>query len=214
VLGKRAILIGLAVVIATAIAGQIVFSSKLTGEMVSAQLSLDPYASVFVSPVDSNEGRAYSISWRSCTLNPDFDHRYCIFAGGLLPKSAVTVQPNGSLTLDLDVSMMSSTFFLGGENCTTGTCVPFTPPSVPLKGSFTVYRGAGSSFNESSGNNRTETIPAPGFLFSQSFSGHRTQYSANFTGLVGFMTVTPPPTGSNANLTIMKGQQTFMTVYP
>ena len=120
-----------------------------------------------------------------------------------------------SLGLDVDVSKLSVIFFLGGEDCTTGTCVPFTPPSVPLQGSFAIHRGPGSRLDQSNVSSRTEDIPPfGGFTFLSSFSGNRTTYSANFAGTIGLLTVTPPPVGSNATLTIMKGQQTSQLVYP
>jgi hypothetical protein len=211
----RRIAIGVPLLIIAGIAGQAVFSSKTTGDMVAAHWDSGPVGIVDVTPADTPDGRAYFVFWRGCTLNPDFEHRYCMFAGGLAPRSAVKTQQVDTLGLKLDISMLSVVFATGGEDCRSGTCIPFFPPSVPLDGTFTIHRGPGSYSEQSNGSTRRDDIlPFGGITASQAFSGSRARYSANFAGTVGPVMVTPGPIGSNASLTIMKGQQSFQTVYP
>ena len=216
---RKTITLGVPLLVASGVVAQVMSSFKVTGDMVSASYNqFDPTtsaASVNVSPADTADARAYFVNWSSCLFIPDPAHRLCVFAAGLAPRSSIKPQQVDSIGLDVDVSKLSVIFFVGGEDCTTGICVPFTPPSVPLKGSFTVHRGPGSHLEQSNGSRRTEDIlPFGGITFLSSFSGSRTTYSANFAGTVGMLTVTPAPAGSNATLTIMKGQQTSQTVYP
>jgi len=214
-LSARRIAIGVPLLIIAGIAGQVVFSSKTTGDMVAAHWDSGPVGIVDVIPADTPEGRAYSVFWRGCTLHPDFEHRYCTFAGGLAPRSAIKTQQIDRLGLNLDISMLSVIFTTGGEDCRSGSCIPFVPPSVPLNGTFTIYRGPGSYSEQSNGSTRRdEILPFGGITVSQGFSGSRARYSANFAGVVGPVIVTPGPIGANASLTIMKGQQSFQTVYP
>ena len=209
------IAIGLPLLVISGIAAQAVFNSKTTGEMVSAHWDLGQVGNLDVIPADNPDAKAYSVFWRGCTLHPDFDHRYCVSAGGLAPRSAVKTQRVDTLGVALDTSMLSVVFFTGGEDCRSGTCTAFVPPSVPLDGTFTIYAGPGSYVEQSSGNTRRDDIlPFGGITASQAFSGARARYSANFMGVVGPLTVVPAPNGSNATLTIMKGQQSFQTVYP
>lgn len=211
----RRIAIGVPLLVMSGIAAQLIFSSKTTGDMVVAHWDSGASGLVDVIPVDTPDGRAYSVFWRGCTLNPDFEHRFCTFAGGLVPRSAVKAQQVDRLHLDLDLSMLSVVFSTGGEDCRSGVCIPFVPASVPLNGTFTIYGGPGSFTEQSNGSIRREDIlPFGGITASQDFSGMRARSSANFAGVVGPVTVTPPPIGFNAFLTVMKGQQTFQTVYP
>lgn len=211
----RRIAIGLPLLVIAGIAGQVMFSSKITGDMVAAHWDSGPVGIVDVTPADTPDGRAYSVFWQGCTLNPDFEHRFCMFAGGLAPRSAVKTQQVDTLGLNLDVSMLSVVFSTGGEDCRSGTCIAFVPLSVPLNGTFTVYRGPGSYSEQSNGSTRRDDIlPFGGVVTSQTFSGMRARYSATFAGIVGPVMVTPGPIGSNALLAIMKGQQSFQTVYP
>ena len=189
----RRLAIGVPLLVICGIAGQVVFSSKVTGDMVSAHWDSGPVGMVDVIPADTPDGRAYSVFWRACTLNPDYEHRYCTFAGGLAPRSAIKAQQAGTLGLVLDISMLSVVFSFGGEDCRSGTCIPFVPLSVPLSGTFTIYRGPGSYVEQSNGNvRRDDILPFGGIFASQGFSGARTRYSANFSGTVGPLTITSP----------------------
>ena len=214
---KQRIVIGVPVLVISGIAAQAIFNgSRVAGDFVSANWD-DPFSSslVNINPVGTPNGTAYSIFWQGCALNPDFNHRFCTFAAGLAPTSAIKTQQVDTLGLDLDVSLLSMVFFTGGLDCTSGTCIPFTPSSVPLHGTFTIFRGPGSFSEQTNGSDRREDIFPGGFSSLQSFSGSRTQYSANFSGVVGQITTPPPPpVGSNAQLTIMHGQQTSQLVYP
>ena len=211
----RRVAVGVPLLVISGIAAQAVFSSRTTGDMVAAHWDSPATSMVSVTPVDTPDSKAYSVFWRGCTLNPDFDHRFCTFAGGLAPRSAVKTQQVDTLGLNLDISMLSVVFSAGGEDCRSGTCLPFVPLSVPLNGTFTIYRGPGSFIEQSNGSTRRDDIlPFGGITSSQAFSGNRAQYSANFAAVVGLVTVIPAPIGSNASLTIMKGQQSFQTVYP
>ena len=213
-LRARTIALGVPLLVVSGIAAQVIFSTKITGNTVAAHFS-DSFSSVDVTPVDSPDGTAYFVFWQSCTFNPDFDHRICVFEAGLAPKSAINAQQVGRIELDVDISSLSVISFLGGDDCTTGTCVSFTPSSVPLKGSFTILQGPGSYSQQSNGSSRREDISFfGGAISSMGFSGSKVEYSANFAGTVGDQTVTPPPIGFNGSLTIMKGQQTFQLVYP
>ncbi len=215
-LNARRIAIGVPLLVITGIAGQVIFSSKTSGNMVAASWDSGSVGFVGVNPADTPDGTAYSVFWRGCTLNPDFEHRYCTFAGGLAPRSAVKTEQVDTLGLHLDISMLSVVFAAGGEDCRSGTCIPFVPLSVPLDGVFTIYRGPGSSLEQSNGTvSREDILPFGGITFSQAFSGTRTRYTANFAGTVGPIVVTPGgPIGWNAYLTFMKGQQSSQTVYP
>ena len=214
-LSARRIAVGVPLLVISGLAGQVIFSSKTTGDMLAAHWDQGPAGNIDVSPVDTADGRAYQVFWRGCTLNPDFDHRYCTFAAGLVPRSAVKTEQVDTLGLDLDLSMLSVVFTKGGENCMSGTCFPFVPPSVPLSGTITITRGPGSYSEQSNGSTRRDDIlPFGGITASQSFSGMRARYSAVFAGTVGPITVLPGAIGSSASLTIMKGQQSFQTVYP
>ncbi len=210
----RRIAIGLPLLVISGIAAQLIFSSKTTGNLVAAHWDAGPSGVVDVTPVETPDGRAYSVFWRGCTLNPDFEHRYCTFAGGLVPTSAVKTEQVDRLGLSLDLSMLSVIFSKGGEDCTSGTCISFVPLSVPLDGAFTIYGGPGSFTEQSNGSiRRADILPFGGITTSQAFSGTRARFSANFTGVVGPLTVTSG-VGFNASLTVMKGQQSFQTVYP
>jgi len=210
----RTIVLGVPLLVISGLAAQVIFGSKVTGDMVAAHYG-DQLSSVNVVPVDTADGRAYAVFWYSCTLNPDFSHRLCVSAGGLAPRSAIKTQQIGQIGLDLDTSILSVVFAAGGLDCTTGTCIPFTPASVPLNGTFTILQGPGSHVEQFNGSTRTEDMLFfGGVTFSSTFSGSRTDYSANFAGTVGLVTVTPPPIGFNGSVSIMKGQQTFQTVYP
>ena len=217
-LSKRAIAFGAPLLVVTGVVAQVMNGFKVTGDMVSAsynQSGPSSWASVNFSPADTADARAYAVDWQSCTYHPDPVHSLCVFAGGLAPRSSIKPQQVDSIGVDVDISKLSVIIFVGGWDCTTGTCVPFTPPSVPLKGYFTLLRGPGSRLEQSNGSSRTEDIsPFGGFTFLSSFSGNRTTYSANFAGTVGMLTVTPPPVGYNATLTVMKGQRTSQVVYP
>jgi hypothetical protein len=214
---KQRIVIGVPFLVVTGLAAQVIFSSKITGDLVSANW-FDPVStsSVGINPASTPSGTAYSLFWRGCTLNPDFDHRFCTFASGLAPTSTVKTQQVDTLGLDVDTSLLSVVFFIGGEDCTSGICIQFTPPSVPLHATFTIFSGLGSFTEQTSGNDHTENIfPFGGITSSETFSGSRIRHSANFTGVVGPITVPPPPpVGSNAFLMIMHGQQTSQLVYP
>jgi hypothetical protein len=210
----RRIVIGVPLLVISGIASQVIFSSKTTGDLVAAHWDSGLVGIVDVIPADTPDGSAYSVFWRGCTLNPDFDHRFCTFAGGLAPKSAVKTQQVDKLGLNLDISMLSVIFTTGGEDCRSGTCIMFVPLSVPLDGTFTIYRGPGSFLEQSNGSTRRDDLlPFGGITTSRAFLGNRARYSANFAGAVGPVTVSPGPIGSNASLTIMKGQQSFQTVY-
>ena len=211
----RRVVMGVPLLVISGIAAQVMFSSKTTGDMVAAHWDSPATSIVDVTPVDTPDSRAYSVFWRGCTLNPDFGHRFCVFAGGLAPRSAIKTQQVDTLGLNLDISMLAVVFTAGGEDCTSGTCFPFVPLSVPLNGTFTIFGGPGSFIEQSNGRTRRDDIlPFGGITSSQAFSGNRARYSANFVGVVGPVTVVPAPIGANASLTIMKGQQSFQTVYP
>ena len=135
-----------------------------------------------------------------------------------MPKSIINMHGSDQIELDLDTSTLTIVFTNNGEDCTSGVCVPFIPSSVPLKGTFTIYRGPGSYTAESHGSTqRNSILPFGGITFLEAFTGTKIEYSAVFAGLVGMVTVVPPappqPT-VNASLTVMKGQQVFQTVYP
>jgi hypothetical protein len=213
-LSGKTLVFGVPLLVAAGFAAQGIFGSKFTGNMVEAHFNDGPFASVDIMPADSADGRAYFVSWRSCTLNPDFEHRVCVFASGLAPRSAIKTQQVATTGINLDISMLSVVFTAGGENCMTGVCMPFTPPSVPLNGTFTVQGGQGGWVEQSTGSTRRDDFGPGGMSYSQSFHGNRTRYSANFAGTVGMLTIVPPPFGSNGFVSVMKGQQTFQTVYP
>ncbi len=212
---KRRLAIGVPLLVLTGIAAQVTYTSKVAGNMVAANWDGGPIGNINVTPADTPDGTAYSVFWRGCTLNPDLAHRYCLWAAGLASKSAIKTSRTDMLELVLDVSKLTVIFFSGGEDCRSGTCVPLVPPSVPLNGTFTVYSGPGSFTEQSNGSSqRTSILPLPASGFtSQAFSGSKSLYSANFIGIVGPATVTPTPGVANAQLTIMKGQQTYQTVY-
>jgi hypothetical protein len=126
----------------------------------------------------------------------------------------VKIQRDGSLNLDLDLSSLTVTFQVTGEECTAGTCLPFMPDSIPLKGTLAPYTGPGSIHERSSGNLQNESFGPYGIVWSNTFSGNRTRSTARFTGMVGPVTLSPPDVGTDGFLTISKGQETFATVYP
>jgi hypothetical protein len=210
----RRITIGIPLLVISGLAAQSIFSSRVTGNLVSAQWN-SSNGSVNITPADTPDGTAYSVFWQGCTLNPDYAHRYCLSAAGLAPRTAIQTQQVDSVGVDVNTSMLSAVFYVNGEDCTSGTCIPFIPASVALNGSFTVYRGPGSYTDESRGTTeRVDILPFGGVTSTQTFTGSRTRYSANFAGVVGPITVGAGPGVYNAQVTIMTGQQASQTVYP
>jgi hypothetical protein len=217
----RKLVIGVPLLVVAGIAAQVVFSSKTAGSMVSATWVGSLSSTVQVIPADTGDATAYFVFWQGCSPESTADHYNCTFASGLAPRSAIKAQRVETLGLDLDISILSVLFSQGGQQCNLGACTPYAPGSVPLHGTFTIVRGAGSSVEQLNGSQRFDAIipvypvySNATFSMSESFSGSRTRYSAIFTGVVGLATVTPPAMGSNATLTFMNGQQSFQTVYP
>jgi hypothetical protein len=215
----KAITIGIPVLVLTGIAGQIVTSFTLTGDRLGANFNysgpgVSASASVFPS-VAPDGAKIDFISWQTCTFNPDVVHRLCMSVSGQIPRTAVNQHQTESLTLNLDVSSLINPFAFG-EDCTTGTCVQFTFASLPLNGTFTAFNGPGSFTQKSSGSVKSEStsIFPPGASFSSALSGEQLQFSANFAGTVGQITVTPPPIGANGSMNVSKGRETTTQVYP
>jgi hypothetical protein len=213
----KAIAFGIPVLVLTGIAGQIVTSFTLTGDTLAARFNYSPpgaSAAAIVFPSVAPDGaKVYFVSWQTCTFNPDFIHRLCMTVSGLIPRTAVKANQTESLTLNLDVSSLMNAFTFG-EDCTTGTCVPFTFASLPLNGTFTTFSGPGSFTEKTTGSFISDFIFAPGESLSTALSGERLQFSANFAGTVGQITVTPPPIGANGTLNVSRGQETTTQVYP
>lgn len=210
----RRIAIGVPLLVIAGIAAQGVFQSKVAGNLISAHWEGAQLGVINVIPADTPDATAYSVFWRGCTLNPDYEHRYCLMASGLAPKSAIRSNPSGGIALTLDLSMLSAIFSANMEDCRTGVCAYLPVASVPLNGTFTLYEGPGSFVDRANGSSSREDRLPFGGMTSQGFSGQRTRYSAVFAGTVGPLTVAPPAGAWNASITIMKGQQTFRTVYP
>lgn len=207
--------IGIPLLLISGIGVQHMLGSKITGNTLAADLISDSSSFVSLRPVDTPDGSAYTVYWQGCTLHPDYNHRYCLTASGLAPKSAVRSQQDDSLQVTLDIADLSVLYYKQGIDCRSGTCITFVPLSVPLSGVFTIYRGPGSSVEEFHGNSRLEYVWSSGLLkFFESFIGTKITYTANFAGTVGPRLVTPPPTGFNSTLAFMRGQQTSQTVYP
>jgi len=215
----KAIVLGVPVLVLAAVAGHDLSGTKLTGNALEATFSYYTYSPdqnvwASISVVDSSDGKKmYSVYWQTCIYNPDYDHRLCAWASGLVPLSLIPTQKTESMTLDLDVPMLSDGG-AWGEDCTTGTCVPFTPVSLPLKGVITAYSGPGSSYERTAGTTQQESIYPFGGHQSTTFSGERTNYSANFVGTVGTIAVSAPEIGANGNFVLSKGVRKWEQVYP
>jgi hypothetical protein len=215
----KAIAFGIPVLVLTGIAGQIITSFKLTGDTLAANFSyFTPVASASasVSPSVAPDGtKTDFVFWQTCTFNPDFDHRLCMSVFGQILRIAVNAQQTQSLTINLDVSSLMNPFVFG-EDCTTGTCVPVSFASLPLNGTFTPFSGPGSFTERTNGMmtfNSSFIFPV-GASTSSTLSGERLQFSANFAGTVGQITVTPPTVGANGSMNISRGQETTTQVYP
>jgi hypothetical protein len=60
----RRIAIGVPLLVISGIAAQAIFSSKTTGDMVTAHWDSGQIGIVDVSPVDTADAKAYSVFWR------------------------------------------------------------------------------------------------------------------------------------------------------
>jgi len=214
---RKAISIGIPALLLTGIAGQIVTTSKLTGDTFNAQFSSftpaeSAFASIFPSLAQGGK-QMYFIFWQACTF-PGPGHSICMQVNGQILKPAFFPNQTQSLTLNLDVSsLINGSAF--GEDCTPGTCVPFTVTSLPLNGTFSVFSGPGSSTEKTTGQFTSQFNGGQfGPSTSTTLSGDRLQFTANFVGTIGEFALTAPPFGANGILNILRGQQTFTQVYP
>jgi hypothetical protein len=215
---RKAISIGIPALLLTGIAGQIVTTSKLTGDTFNAQFSsFTPEGSAFAAifPSLAHGGKqVYFIFWQSCTFHPDPSHSLCMEVNGQIPKPEFFPNQTQSLTLNLDVSSIVNGFAFGVD-CTTGTCVSFPVTSLPLNGTFSVFTGPGSSTEKTTGQMTSQFNGGQfGPSTSMTLSGDRLQFSANFVGTIGQIALTAPPFGANGTLNILRGQQTITQVYP
>ncbi len=125
-----------------------------------------------------------------------------INATAVVPVREIKLTSEG-LSLDLDVSspyvMWASMY-----DCTALPCIETKPASFPLKGAFEWYTGIGSSAYSSTGSRQSRTIDSA-CVTNESFNGQNTNGTAIFSGTIGVFTVTPPPVGYNASMTVNKG---------
>ena len=215
----KAIAFGIPALVLTGIAGQIVTTFKLTGDMLGANFNYSPpgaSASANFFPSVAPDGtKIYFVFWQTCTFHPDVMHQLCMSVFGEIPRTSVNAHLTESFTANLDVSSLMNALTFG-EDCTTGTCVPFTFSSLPLNGTFTAFHGPGSFTQKTTGSAKSDSILIfpPGGSLSSTLSGDRVQFSANFAGTVGEITVVPPPVGANGSMNLSRGQETFTQVYP
>ena len=153
----RRVVFGLPLLVVASIAAQLVFNSRRAGTMVAAHWE-SPTGLVDVTPADNGDATAYFISWRGCSPDSNFDHSLCTFASGMAPRSAVNAERTDTLGLDLDISMLSLVFGATEEECFSGSCSYRPVTSAPLHGTFTIFRGPGSSVEESNGSTRRDSL--------------------------------------------------------
>ena len=211
-IGKR-IVFGVPLLVIAAIAAQVVYEHKMTGVGVTGYMNQSPFTWASLSPAELNNERGYYVNWSSCSGNGVYGDGICLSASGFVPKSAVRLGQNDSVSLDIDVWMLKGSSYVSGRDCSGGVCISFVPTSAPLKGTFTPFRGPGSYYEESSGHLRSTNMLESGALITNTASGDRTRTSAIFSGIVGNVNVEPPTVGANGSITINKGQQYWKQVY-
>ncbi len=178
-----------------------------------------PYYYVYVhisagDPIDgpfaAKGGDTYLVYWRVITFAPPppppgHEPTDIVFtqAEAVVPASKIKLSPTGALSIDLDVSS-PETIFARTQDCTAWPCTYSIPATFPLNASFAWYTGIGSYATTSTGTQQSRNVD-PICPIEQSFNGQRTSGSANFSGVIGPLTVVPPPAGYNASMNLSKG---------
>ncbi len=181
---------------------------RTSGSVVGADLQfqgLESYAWANVAPIELNGRQAYVVSWSWVRYVPAFRTQY---VRGIAPATAVNGRTSNRISVDLDVSRLTTVELATERDCTSGTCLDVTPVSSPFRGYFEPYRGLLYSYFQGAGSRRSITSDWYAIIITTR-SGEETSQSANFTGTVGQLTVTPYLSDSNASMYRASGTGTI-----
>jgi hypothetical protein len=137
-----------------------------------------------------------------CRYNPDWEHRYCIFAQGAAPGSAIYSRGFEFVEVSVpDLSLYSSAVL----DCTSGICGSTPLPQMALHATWTRYAGEGSFDSEQSGVFRNLVRYGNGQSASFTRSGISKGYSASFRGAVGTLQVEKGGMAGGPQISVSKG---------
>jgi hypothetical protein len=212
--GFVAVLVGGALLFVTLAHAQPVVAPanyKTSGNVVAADLlfrGLESYAYASIAPIELNGRQAYLVSWSWVRYVPGFRIQE---VRGIAPATAVNARGPNRITVDLDLNLLTSVEFATERDCTSGTCVDRRPVSVPFRGYFEPYTGVLSSYSQGNGNRRS--VKADRYATTiWTRTGEEVSQSANFTGIVGELTVTPYGSDSNAVIYRASGSGTLQVL--
>ena len=181
---------------------------KTSGNVVGADLlfrGLESYAYASIAPIELNGRQAYLVSWSWVRYIPGFRLQE---VRGIAPATVVNSRGPNSISVDLDLNLLTTVEFATERDCAGGTCVDRRPVSVPFRGYFEPYSGVLSSYYSGNGNRRSVKTDRQTIVI-WTRSGEEVSQSANFTGIVGELTVRPYLSDSNASIYRASGQGTM-----
>src|SRR3954471_16232755 len=125
---------------------------QIRNDAASASASITSggfFGSVAAFAASAPDGTPISrISVDLCSYNPDWEHRYCIYADGQAPAGAISSR--GFDFVQVEVANIGG-FYGFVLDCTSGTCTTAALPAVALRGTWTRYTGVYSFDNEQTG---------------------------------------------------------------
>lgn len=142
--------------------------------------------------------------------SPDGQPRYCLYADGVAPASAISATGTESVTVD--VANISALSGLNGNvvDCTTGVCMGLPIPPIAFRGTWTRYQGSNSFDTESAGIEKRV-----GRFLDRTITevriGMNQYYSAAFRGNLGTTQLEIAGMGGPANISFSKNTMIEIT---
>src|SRR4051794_35724499 len=125
---------------------------QIRNDAASASASITSggfFGSVFAFSASGSDGTPISrISVDLCSYNPDWEHRYCIYADGQAAAGAISSR--GFDFVQVELANIGG-FYGFVLDCTSGMCTAAPLPAVALHGIWTRYTGDYSFDYEQSG---------------------------------------------------------------